>query len=138
MADDVQGLTVGSSASFEKQVTDADIASFAEVTGDSNPLHTDSAYAARTRFQQPVAHGMLGAGVISAAIGANLAPGKAVIYLGQSLQFRAPVMPATRSLPTSRSPRWTPSAAASRSTPRSRTRTAPTSSAARPTSWLKR
>ena len=93
MADDVQGLTVGSSASFEKQVTDADIASFAEVTGDSNPLHTDSAYAARTRFQQPVAHGMLGAGVISAAIGANLAPGKAVIYLGQSLQFRAPVMP---------------------------------------------
>jgi 3-hydroxybutyryl-CoA dehydratase len=93
MADEVQGLTVGSSASFEKRVTAEDIATFAEVTGDTNPLHTDSAYAARTRFQQPIAHGMLGAGLISAAIGAKLAPGKAVIYLGQNMQFRAPVMP---------------------------------------------
>ena len=93
MADDVQGLTVGSTASFEKTVTEADIASFAQVTGDTNPLHTDAAYAARTRFQKPIAHGMLGAGLISAAIGAKLAPGKAVIYLGQNLQFRAPVMP---------------------------------------------
>jgi 3-hydroxybutyryl-CoA dehydratase len=93
MADEVQGLTVGSSASFEKQVTAEEIATFAQVTGDTNPLHTDAAYAARTRFQQPIAHGMLGAGVISAAIGAKLAPGKAVIYLGQNLQFRAPVLP---------------------------------------------
>lgn len=93
MADEVQGLTVGSSASFEKSITAADIESFARVTGDTNPLHTDAAYAARTRFQQPIAHGMLGAGVISAAIGAHLAPGKAVIYLGQTLQFRAPVAP---------------------------------------------
>ena len=93
MADEVQGLTVGSTASYEKQVSAADIESFAQVTGDTNPLHTDAAYAARTRFQQPIAHGMLGAGVISAAIGAKLAPGKAVIYLGQNLQFRAPVMP---------------------------------------------
>lgn len=93
MADEVQGLTVGSSASIEKSVSEADIESFAQVTGDANPLHTDASYAARTRFQQPIAHGMLGAGLISAAIGVNLAPGKAVIYLGQNLQFRAPVMP---------------------------------------------
>lgn len=93
MTEEVQGLGIGSSASYEKQITEADIVSFAEVTGDSNPLHTDTEYAARTRFQQPIAHGMLGAGLISAAIGANLAPGKAVIYLGQTLQFRAPVLP---------------------------------------------
>lgn len=93
VADDVQGLTVGSTASYEKSVSAEDIATFAQVTGDTNPLHTDAAYAARTRFQNPIAHGMLGAGVISAAIGAKLAPGKAVIYLGQNLQFRAPVMP---------------------------------------------
>ncbi len=47
MADDVQGLTVGSTASYEKQVSAADIESFAQVTGDTNPLHTDAAYAAR-------------------------------------------------------------------------------------------
>jgi len=91
MADDVQGLTVGSTASFSKEVTAEDITSFANVTGDHNPLHTDAAYAARTRFKAPIAHGMLGAGIISAAIGVNLAPGKAVIYMGQNLQFRGPV-----------------------------------------------
>jgi len=91
MANDVQGLTVGSAASFSKQITAEDIVSFAHVTGDGNPLHTDVAYAARTRFKTPIAHGMLGAGLISAAIGVNLAPGNAVIYLGQNLQFRAPV-----------------------------------------------
>jgi len=91
MADEVQGLSVGSSASFSKTVSAQDIATFAEVTGDTNPLHLDADYAARTRFKAPIAHGMLGAGLISAAIGVNLAPGNAVIYLGQNMQFRAPV-----------------------------------------------
>ncbi|MBM3139235.1 MAG: MaoC family dehydratase [Candidatus Rokubacteria bacterium] len=91
MSDEVQGLKVGATASFEKHVTQDDIARFAEVTGDHNPLHSDAAYAARTRFKQPIAHGMLGAGVISAALGTKLAPNSVVIYLGQNLQFRAPV-----------------------------------------------
>ena len=56
-----------------------------------NPLHSDADYAARTRFKQPIAHGMLGAGVISAALGTKIAPDSVVIYLGQNLQFRAPV-----------------------------------------------
>jgi 3-hydroxybutyryl-CoA dehydratase len=92
MADDVQGLTVGSTASFSLPVTQEGIATFSEITGDTNPLHTDASYAARTRFKQPIAHGMLGAGVISAAIGTRLAPDSAVIYLAQNMQFRAPVM----------------------------------------------
>lgn len=91
MADDVQGLTVGSSASFEKTITQEDIDRFAEVTGDHNPLHSDAEYAARTRFGQTIAHGMLGAGVISAALGTKLAPNAVVVYLGQTLQFRGPV-----------------------------------------------
>jgi acyl dehydratase len=91
MADDVQGLTVGSSASFEKAVSQDDIERFADVTGDHNPLHSDAEYAARTRFGQTIAHGMLGAGVISAALGTKLAPDSVVIYLGQNLQFRGPV-----------------------------------------------
>ena len=91
MADNVQGLEVGSSATFEKTVTAEDIAKFADVSGDSNPLHQDAAYAARTRFKAPIAHGMLGAGLISAALGTKLAPDSVVIYLSQSLRFRAPV-----------------------------------------------
>ncbi len=92
MADEVQGLSVGSKAVFSKAVTAADILKFAEVSGDANPLHSDPAYAARTRFKQPIAHGMFGAGVISAALGTKLAPNAVGIYMGQNLQFRAPVM----------------------------------------------
>lgn len=92
MADDeVQGLKVGSSASIAKTVAQDDVVQFANVTLDHNPLHTDAAYAARTRFKQPIAHGMLGAGVISAAIGTKLAPNSVVIYMAQNMQFRAPV-----------------------------------------------
>ncbi|MDP6606973.1 MAG: MaoC family dehydratase [Dehalococcoidia bacterium] len=88
---DVQGIKVGSKASFEKTVTEADIAKYTEVSGDANPLHADAEYAARTRFKAPIAHGMLGAGLISAALGTRIAPGAVVIYLAQSLRFRAPV-----------------------------------------------
>jgi hypothetical protein len=59
MADTVQGLAEGTTASFEKQVSAEDVAQFAQVTGDTQPLHTDPDFAARTRFRQPIAHGML-------------------------------------------------------------------------------
>lgn len=92
MADNVQGLEVGTVATFSKPVTQADIDAFAQVTGDTNPLHSDATYAARTRFKAPIAHGMFGAGAISAALGTKLAPNAVVIYLAQNLRFRAPVM----------------------------------------------
>ena len=38
-----------------------------------------------------IAHGMLTAGVISAAIGTQLVPNALAIYMGQTLQFRVPV-----------------------------------------------
>jgi acyl dehydratase len=92
VADDVQGLVIGSKAVFSKAVTAEDILKFADVSGDNNPLHSDAAYAARTRFKQPIAHGMFGAGIISAALGTKLAPTSVVIYMAQNLQFRGPVM----------------------------------------------
>lgn len=87
----VEGIEVGATASFEKQITQDDIVSYAAVSGDANPLHTDAEYAAKTRFKAPIAHGMLGAGLISAALGVKLAPNSVVVYLGQTLRFRAPV-----------------------------------------------
>ena len=93
MAEDVQGVSVGTTATFVRTVTEADIAKFAEVSGDTNPLHSDAAYAARTRFGEPIAHGILAAGAISAALGVRLAPDSVVIYLRQNLGFRAPVKP---------------------------------------------
>jgi 3-hydroxybutyryl-CoA dehydratase len=82
---------VGDRAEFEKTVTAEDIESFARVTGDTNPLHRDAAYAAKTRFKEPIAHGMLSAGYISAVLGTKLAPSCCAVYVSQSLRFLRPV-----------------------------------------------
>lgn len=88
---DVLGVKVGDRAEFEKQVTAEDIELFARVSGDTNPLHSDAVYAAKTRFGECIAHGMLSAGFISAALGTKLAPHCCVVYLSQSLRFLRPV-----------------------------------------------
>jgi 3-hydroxybutyryl-CoA dehydratase len=85
-----EDLTPGLAATFAKTVTEADIVKFAEVSGDTNPVHLDAAYAATTMFKQRIAHGMLSAGFISAAFG-TVMPGPGAIYVSQSLKFKAPV-----------------------------------------------
>ena len=85
-----EDITVGQTAEYSKKITDADVMMFAEVTGDFNPVHTDEEAAAKTRFGGRIAHGMLSAGLISAAIAGKL-PGPGSIYLGQTLKFTAPV-----------------------------------------------
>ena len=91
MTEAVLGVKVGDRAEFEKMVTAEDVALFAAVTGDTNPLHRDPEYAAKTRFGECVAHGMLSAGFISAVLGTKLAPDCCVIYLSQRLRFLRPV-----------------------------------------------
>jgi 3-hydroxybutyryl-CoA dehydratase len=83
-------LTVGRTAEFAKTITEADVILFAGVTGDFNPVHVDAVAASKTRFGGRIAHGMLSAGLISAAIG-NQLPGPGSIYLGQTLKFTLPV-----------------------------------------------
>ena len=85
-------FTIGDTASLSKTITDADIRSFADVTGDHNPVHLDDDFAGRSRFGRRIAHGMLTASLISSVI-ANKLPGEGSIYLGQTLKFVAPVFP---------------------------------------------
>ncbi len=75
-----------------KRFTRADIDAFASVSGDHNPLHHDRAFAAGTVFGEPIAHGFLAVGLISAVIGTRL-PGAGSIYLSQSVSFKAAVKP---------------------------------------------
>jgi acyl dehydratase len=49
-----------------RTVTEADVVSFAALTGDWTRLHTDAVYAAQQPFGQRVAHGMLGLSIASA------------------------------------------------------------------------
>ncbi len=86
----IEDLSVGMTAALERTVSQRDVTRFAEVTGDSNPLHFDAGFAATTVFGAPIAHGILSAGYISAVIGTRL-PGPGTIYLSQNLRFRAPV-----------------------------------------------
>ena len=85
-------FSVGDSAEITKTIEQADIDAFAGVTGDHNPVHVDEEFARTTRFGRRIAHGMLTASLISAVL-ANKLPGEGSVYLGQTLQFVAPVFP---------------------------------------------
>ncbi len=83
-------IRIGDTASLERRVTNRDIQLFAAVSGDVNPAHVDAVYAKSSRFHGIIAHGMLGASLISTLLGTRL-PGIGTIYLGQSLKFLKPV-----------------------------------------------
>jgi phosphotransacetylase/acyl dehydratase len=85
-----EDIFIGKTASLSRTITQRDIDLFASATGDINPAHVDPAYAARGVFHHIVAHGLLGAGLISAVLGTKL-PGPGTIYLSQDLQFLHPI-----------------------------------------------
>lgn len=81
---------VGDCAEITKVITEEDVYLFAGITGDRNPIHTSSDFAAKTRFGERIAHGFLTAGLVSAAWGMKL-PGPGSIALSQTLKFLLPV-----------------------------------------------
>ncbi len=85
-----QPLAVGMKASLTKRFGPAEVAAFAGLSEDFNPLHLDPDFAATTVFERPIVHGMLLASLFSGLLGQQL-PGKGCIYLGQSLSFTLPV-----------------------------------------------
>ena len=87
----LEDLKVGQSAMFGKTVSEADIAAFAGVSGDTNPIHLHEGFARTSRFGQRIAHGMLGGSYISTVIGTKL-PGPGAIYVSQTMNFMAPVI----------------------------------------------
>lgn len=64
---------------------------FAEISGDDQAIHLDEEAAAESVFGEPIAHGMLTASLISAALGDLAAEDEQVILLEQKLQYVAPV-----------------------------------------------
>ena len=83
-------LTVGDGIEVSRLVTARDVELFAVVSGDHNPLHLDPEYAATTQFGECIGHGMLIGAFVSAVIGLEF-PGPGTVYLGQNLEFRAPI-----------------------------------------------
>lgn len=85
-----EDLSVGMTAVYSRTITESDIVLFCGISGDTNPIHLNKEYAARTRFKGTIAHGMLSAALISTVLGTKL-PGAGAIYISQNCRFRAPV-----------------------------------------------
>lgn len=85
-----EDLTLGQRGTLMRTVMEADLGRFAEISGDTNPIHLSERYAQATRFGQRIAHGMFTASLVSAILGTRM-PGPGAVYLSQSLQFLGPV-----------------------------------------------
>ena len=83
-------LFVGMSAQFKRKIDSEMIDNFAQVSGDSNPLHIDSEYARRSGFKDQIAHGMLCSSLFSELVGVHL-PGENCLLTDISVVFSKPV-----------------------------------------------
>ena len=82
-------------ASFEVTVGPEDARSFATLSGDWNPLHTDDKYAATTQFGRTILHGAFSAGLVSRMAGMHI-PGTDCLLHGMQLKFLQPILPPAR------------------------------------------
>lgn len=85
-------LQEGQECRVDRTLTAGDIDAFAAVSGDHNPLHTDTEFAREQGFPDRIAHGVLLASWVSAALAQEL-PGRGTVYLRQSLEFRHVAVP---------------------------------------------
>ena len=81
---------IGDKAEYTKTVAQADVAVFAEISGDFNPLHMNEEFAQKSQFGKRVVHGCFSSALISAVIGMKL-PGPGALYVSQTSNFRKPV-----------------------------------------------
>jgi len=105
----VGGWCVGDSRIIEHKFVEKDVVSFAELTGDYNPLHIDQNYASTTAAGGQVVHGMLAASFVSTLIGMEI-PGAGALWndfqiswrkmvrIGDTLKFTATISSVNASL----------------------------------------
>jgi acyl dehydratase len=85
----VEGATIETRG---RTITEADITNFAGVSGDFNPLHTNSEFAKESQFGARIAHGAL---IFSVATGLayqlGFLEGTAIAFTGFEMKLRSPV-----------------------------------------------
>lgn len=80
----------GDGFSFERYISAEDVKQFADVVGDLNPVHLDTAFAESSFFKKRIVHGAFLAGLISKILGMDF-PGQGTIYISQNSVFKRPV-----------------------------------------------
>lgn len=83
-------LEVGQKATRSLTLTADHVRTFAQMTGDYNPLHFDEAFVAKTKFGRLVVQGGLTTGLLHALVAMDL-PGPGTVFLSQNWKFTAPV-----------------------------------------------
>ena len=84
-----ESFRVGDHHEYVRSVTETDVVEFARLSGDDNAIHLDESFGKRTRFGGRVAHGALTFGFMAASQTQLI--GAAIIWLGASVKFTAPV-----------------------------------------------
>lgn len=85
----------GQTVEVGRRFTQSDFDRFAALSGDDNPIHVDPEFAATTRFERTLCHGMLLFSTLSAVVGTEL-PGPGTRILDQALEFPGPTFAGDR------------------------------------------
>ena len=86
----IEEISVGDFYEELFYIDEENVITFANLTGDHNPIHENEIYAKQTIFQSRIVHGMLLGGYISKVLGTGF-PGEGCIYLKQEMTFLKPV-----------------------------------------------
>ena len=83
-------VSVGQKATRSITLTAHHVRTFAELSGDYNPLHFDELFVAKTKFKRLVVQGGLTTGLLHALVAMEM-PGPGTVFLSQNWKFTAPV-----------------------------------------------
>jgi acyl dehydratase len=83
-------ITIGQEAKRSITLTADHVKTFAELSGDYNPLHFDESYVAKTKFKRLVVQGGLTTGLLHSLVAMDM-PGPGTVFLSQNWKFTAPV-----------------------------------------------
>jgi acyl dehydratase len=83
-------ISVGQKVNRSIRLTAEHVKTYAEMTGDHNPLHFDEDFASKTKFGKLVVQGGLTTGLLHALVAMDM-PGPGTVFLSQNWKFTAPV-----------------------------------------------
>ena len=83
-------ISIGQKATRSLTLTADHVKTFAELSGDYNPLHFDESFVAKTKFRRLVVQGGLTTGLLHALVAMDM-PGPGTVFLSQNWKFTAPV-----------------------------------------------
>ncbi len=83
-------LFTGQKATRSITFTKEHVTTYADLSGDFNPLHFDESFVSKTKFNKLVVQGGLTTGLLHALVAMDM-PGPGTVFLSQNWKFTAPV-----------------------------------------------